>query len=114
MDSFDKFQETQLPSKKAFFNDLTNKDISDENYRKVIHDNYGLDPVHFFTAPALSWSAGLKFTKAKLEIPFDVDMHIFFDLGLTGGISMVAEHFARANNKYMKELFDPETLHQEV
>ena len=147
MDSFDKFQETQLPPKKAFFNDLSNKDISDkdysfvqklwrtfqlknlgelhdlyvetdtllladvfENYRKVIHNNYGLDPVHFFTAPALSWSAGLKFTKAKLEIPLDVDMHIFFDLGLTGGISMVAEHFARANNKYMKELFDPETL----
>ena len=81
-----------------------------ENYRGVIHKNYGLDPVHFYTAPALSWSAGLKFTKIKLEIPLDVNMHIFFDLGLRGGISMVVEHFARANNKYMKELFDPETL----
>ena len=81
-----------------------------ENYRGVIHKNYGLDPVHFYTAPALSWSAGLKFTKIKLEIPLDVNMHIFFDLGLRGGISMVVEHFARANNKYMEELFDPETL----
>ena len=74
-----------------------------ENYRGVIHKNYGLDPVHFYTAPALSWSAGLKFTKVKLEIPLDVNMHIFFDLGLRGGISMVAEHFARANNKYMED-----------
>ena len=80
-----------------------------ENYRLVIHKNYGLDPVHFYTAPALSWSAGLKFTKVKLEIPLDVNMHIFFDLGLRGGISMVADHFARANNKYMED-FDPETL----
>ena len=81
-----------------------------ENYRKVIHHKYGLDPAHFYTAPALSWSAGLKFTKVKLEIPQDIDMHIFIDLGLKGGISMVVEHFARANNEYLKELFDPETL----
>ena len=147
MDTFDKFAETQLPPKEAFFNDLAKKEIKDEdysfvqklwttfqlknlgelhnlyvetdtllladvfeNYRKVIHKNYELDPVHFYTAPSLSWSAGLKFTKAKLEIPLDVNMHIFFDLGLRGGISMVAEHFARANNKYLKDLFDPETL----
>jgi hypothetical protein len=147
MDSPDKFAETSLPPKEKFYNDLSKKDISDEdfafihklwdtfqlknlgelhdlymetdtllladvfeNYRQVIHKNYGLDPVHFYTAPALSWSAGLKFTKIKLEIPLDVDMHIFFDLGLRGGISMVIEHFARANNKHMLELFDPETL----
>ena len=36
-----------------------------ENYRQVIHKNYGLDPVHFYTAPSLSWSAGLKFKGAK-------------------------------------------------
>ena len=63
-----------------------------ENYRKVIQNNYGLDPIHFYTAPALSWSAGLKFTKAKLEIHMDVEMHMFFYLGLTGGMRMVADH----------------------
>ena len=140
MDSFEKFEETCLPPREKFFNDLSKKHISDadyafvkqlwntfnlknlgelhdlymetdtllladvfENYRKVIHRNYGLDPVHFYTAPSLSWSAGLKFTNVKLEIPLDVNMHIFFDRGLRGGISMVAEHFARANNKYMED-----------
>ena len=147
MDSFERFKETRLPSKEAFFNDLTKKDISEEdfdfaeeiwktfhlqnlgelhdlyletdtllladvfeNYREVILKNYGLDPVHFYTAPSLSWSAGLKFTKVKLEIPLDVNMHMFFDLALRGGISMVLNHFARANNPLMKELFDPQTL----
>jgi hypothetical protein len=49
-----------------------------ENYREGIQKSYGLEPAHFYTAPALSWAEGLKYTKAKLEIPLDVDMHIFF------------------------------------
>ena len=144
MDSMSKFQETQLPPKESFYNDLSKKDISNEDfefvhklwetfnlknlgelhdlymetdallladvfesYRKSILKNYGLDPIHFYTAPSLSWAAGLKFTGVKLEIPSDVNMHIFFDQGLTGGISMVSNHFARANNKLMKEHYDP-------
>ena len=74
-----------------------------QNYRQVIMKNYGLDPTHFYTAPSLSWSAGLKFTKVKLEIPQDIDMHLFVDQGLRGGISMVCNSFARANNLLMKE-----------
>ena len=78
-----------------------------ENFRDGILKNYELDPAHFYTAPALSWSAGLKYTKVKLELPRDPDMHLFFDKGLRGGISMVANHFARANNPEMKEHWDP-------
>ena len=80
-----------------------------QNYRQVILKNYGLDPIHFYTAPSLSWSAGLKFTKVKLEIPSDIDMHMFFDRGLRGGISMVSHPYAKANNKGMKEHYDPQT-----
>ena len=32
VDSFERFQETQLPPKAALFNDLTGEDISDEDY----------------------------------------------------------------------------------
>ena len=35
MDSFERFSETLLPPKKAFFNDLTNSDISDEDYERA-------------------------------------------------------------------------------
>ena len=80
-----------------------------QNYRQVIMKNYGLDPIHFYTAPSLSWSAGLKFTNVKLEIPSDVNMHMFFDRGLRGGISMVSHPYARANNEQMKECYDPQT-----
>ena len=36
-----------------------------ENYREGIEKSDGLEPAHFYTAPALSWAAGLKYTKAK-------------------------------------------------
>ena len=85
-----------------------------ENFRDGILKNYELDPAHFYTAPALSWSAGLKYTKVQLELPRDPDMHMFFDKGLRGGISMVANHFARANNPEMKEHWDPKQLQQSV
>ena len=79
-----------------------------EKYRRNIHRNYGMDPVHFYTAPSLSWSAGLKYSGAKLEIPHDISMHIFIDNGLRGGISMVANQYAKANNLEMKEQYDAE------
>ena len=69
-----------------------------ETFREVSLANYKLDPAHFTTAPGLSWVACLKHTKVELEIPLDPDMHNFIDNGLTGGISMVANQFARANN----------------
>ena len=69
-----------------------------ETFRDVSLKNYKLDPAHFTTAPALSWTACLKQTGIQLEIPRDPDMHLLFDRGLTGGISMVANHYARANN----------------
>jgi hypothetical protein len=69
-----------------------------ENFREFSLKNYKLDPAHFTTAPGLSWTAALKYTSVQLEIPLDPDMHMFFDRGLTGGISIVADHYAKANN----------------
>merc|ERR1711947_10404 len=144
MDDFQKFEKTELPSRDDFYNDLSKKHISDEdweffndlwstfqlnnlgeshdlymssdvnlladvfeNYRTVIHKNYGLDPIHFYTAPSLSWSAGLKYTGVRLELPTDVTINIFIDEGLRGGISLVGNHFAKANNKLLPpEFFD--------
>ena len=144
MDDFQKFENTKLPEKHEFYNDLSKKHISEEdwefvndlwstfqlknlgelhdlymvtdtllladvfeNYRTVIHKNYGLDPIHFYTAPSLSWSAGLKYTGVRLELPTDVTINIFMDEGLRGGISLVGNHFAKANNKLLPpEFFD--------
>ena len=77
-----------------------------ENFRKMCQQYYGLDPVHYFTLPGLSWDAMLKMTGVKLELMSDVDMFQFIEKGMRGGISYIANRYGKSNNKYMKQYDD--------
>jgi len=140
MNSWDRFNETCLPSKEDFYSKLTDSNISDDdykhavnvfktfecknmgdyndlylvtdvllladvfdNFRKVCISNYKLDPANFLTAPSLSWSSGLLFTKKEIELMTDVDMYQMVDSGIRGGMSTVITRYAKANNKYMND-----------
>ena len=74
-----------------------------ENFRKTCLEYYKLDPCHYFTTPGLAWDAMLKMTKIKLELMIDVDMYLFIEKGMRGGISYIANRYGKANNKYMKQ-----------
>ena len=78
-----------------------------ESFMDVCLEKYELDPSHYITAPALSWDAMLKMTGVKLELLTDPDMHMFFKEGIRGGVSTIANRYAKANHKYM-ESYDPE------
>ena len=39
----------------------------------------------------------------KLEKISDIEMHLFIEKGLRGGISYIAKRYSKANNKYMKD-----------
>ena len=73
-----------------------------ENFRKTCQEYYELDPAHYFTSPGLSWDAMLKRTETELELISDVDMFLFIEKGMRGGISYIANRYGKANNKYMK------------
>ena len=73
-----------------------------ENFRDLCLKNYGLDPVHYFTAPGLAWDACLKMTGVELELLSDVNMLLMFEKGIRGGISIISNRYGEANNKYMK------------
>ena len=75
-------------------------------YRSVCIDNYDLDPVHFYTAPGLSWQALLKSTKLLLRPLLDENMLTMFESGIRGGIVQVVHQYAKANNECMK-LYNP-------
>ena len=63
---------------------------------------YKLDPYHYFSSPGLSWDMMLKMTGVKLEKISNIDMYLFIEKGLRGGISYIAKRYAKANSKYMK------------
>ena len=140
MDSFNRFDESELPPIKKFRNELNNTEISDseyqharevwdafkiknlgeyhdlylktdvllltdifENFRETCLKYYGLDPCHYLTSPGLAWDAMLKMTKIELDLITDIDMALFIEKGLRGGISYIAHRYARANNKYLPD-----------
>ena len=73
-----------------------------ENFRNLCLNEYGLDPVHFLSAPGIAWQACLKKTKVKLELLTDIDMLLMVEKGIRGGICQAIHRHAKANNKYMK------------
>ena len=146
MDSFSKFNDTELPQIEEFYSQLNDTNISEddykhakdvwdtfslknmgeyhdlylktdilllvdvfENFRKTCLAYYRLDPLQYVSAPGLAWDAMLQMTGINLELITDIDMQLFIEKGLRGGISYIAHRHAEANNKYMKN-FDPNKL----
>ena len=71
-----------------------------QTFRKTCMGSYKLDPLHYYSVPGLSWDALLKYTGINLELLTDVDMHMFIEKGMRGGISMVSKRHAKANNPH--------------
>ena len=73
-----------------------------EKFVKTCLDYYRLDPCHYFSSPGLSWDAMLKMTGVRLHLISDVNMHLFIEKGMRGGISYIAKRHGKANNEYME------------
>ena len=65
-------------------------------------DYYSSDPCHYFSAPGLSFDAMLKMIGVKLQTISDINVHLFIEKGMRGGISNICKRYALANNKYLK------------
>ena len=104
---------------KRVFKNFNNKNIGDyydlyvrsdtllladvfENFRNKCIEIYELEPVHFLSAPGLTWQACLKKTEIKLELLTYVDMLLMVEKGIRGGICHAIDRYAKANNKYIK------------
>ena len=73
-----------------------------EKFINTCLDYYGLDPCHYFISPGLSWDAMLKMTRIELNLISDIDMHLFIEKRMRGGIFYIAKRYSKANNKYME------------
>lgn len=72
-----------------------------ENFRDECYRVYGLDPAQYHTTPSFTWDAMLKYTKINLDLLTDIDMLLFIERGIRGGISQCSNRYSRANNKYI-------------
>ena len=69
-----------------------------EKFIKACLNYYGLDPYHYFSVPGLSWDAMLKTTKIKLEAISDINVHLFIEKCMRGGISYIAKRHSKVND----------------
>ena len=58
---------------------------------------YKLDPCHYFSSSGLSWDAMLKMTGVNLKQIIDIDMYLFIEKGLRGGV-----WYSKVNNNYLQ------------
>ncbi len=80
-----------------------------QRFRSVCLQYYKLDPLHFYTAPNLSWEAMLKITGAKVELLADVDQLLFCESAIRGGVNGVGElRLFTANNDLCPEFQESE------
>ena len=72
-----------------------------ENFRNLCMEQYGLDPAHYYTSPGLSWDALLKKTGFELELLTDLEMHLFIERVMKGGISMANKRTRKQTTRWL-------------
>ena len=68
-----------------------------EKFIDVCLKDYGLIPCHYFSSPGLSWDAMLKMTGIRLEKISDIDMHLFLEKGMRGGVSYISKRCSKSD-----------------
>ena len=70
-------------------------------------DEYQLDPSYFVSASQLAWNALLKQIYRPFPLITDPEVYRMIQPNIRGGIYHASIRFARANNKFMRSLYDP-------
>ena len=69
------------------------------NFRKIIFDNLGLDPVKYISAPSLTKDCALKYSNCKIENIKDVSIFQFVKKSVMGGLSNSISPHVKIDNE---------------
>jgi hypothetical protein len=64
-------------------------------FRKTIYNIFGLDCCHYISLPQLAYDSMLKLTDVEIELMSDVDMVLFFERSIRGGVSFINQRHCK-------------------
>ena len=86
MDSFERSQEPQLPSKDGFYSSVTEEDILKTNLQTCATNIIvWILPIITYTSPYLFWKAALTMTDVELDLVTDIDQYHFIKERIKAG-----------------------------
>ena len=62
-------------------------------FRSDTYADFGLDCCHYISLPQLAFDCMLKLTGVEIEMMTDMDMILFFEQNLRGGLSFIAQRY---------------------
>ena len=71
-------------------------DVFEKFIRDSLND-YGLDPCHYFSSLGLSWDAMIKMTGIQLEKVSNIDVHLFLEKEMRGGVSYISKRYSKSD-----------------
>ena len=83
-----------------------------QNFKNVCYKIFELDISYYYTSAGLSWDDFLKYTDAyymkynkhfDTELLSDIDMYLFVESSIRGGLLQISKRYSKANNKYMPD-----------
>ena len=84
-----------------------------ENFRRLCLTKDGLDPTHYLSLPGYSFDNLLKrrwdqgHEPIQLFNEHQLDMYLFMEKAIRGGVCMISHRYAKANNRHHPESYDP-------
>ena len=68
---------------------------------------YKLYATHYFSAPGLAFDTALKMIGVELELFTEINIHLFIENSIRGGMSMMSHRYASANQPGVRS-YDPQ------
>ena len=85
-----------------------------EKFINVCLGDYGLDCCHYFSSPGFSWDAMLKFTGIKLEKIDNIDVHLFLEKEMRGGVSYISKRYSESDENTDIVYWDMNDLYETI
>lgn len=79
-----------------------------KNFRETCFETYELDVANYLSLPSFSFDSMLKMTKVQIELLRCPEQVSLIRRGIRGGLSQVSYKYAKSNNIYLGEDYNPE------